>query len=210
MEKQDFKQLIDNNKIVIEDDINYYQYLRSKSLYYLSVKEVTNHYLSRGVFLSDRMKLELVDDLSINFSQWKWSLNNFKQGSHPITLEYLKNEVVAYIWESILNSSYPHKLFGIWKEIGNSSNKFLKNLNLNMGLKLSHKEFLKIAILNSLRFRGNKSFIETLAQYKTMIFRLLKQKFDKFYFCRKLLTFIADFYFLISRIRICDRTFKSA
>nr|YP_009420356.1 group II intron protein [Cryptomonas curvata]ASO75844.1 group II intron protein [Cryptomonas curvata] len=84
-------------------------FLKSKSLYYIAVKRVTHYYSSRGIFLSERTKLLVVEELYATFHRWKWS-SKFKILGDKFNLRYLKEEAISFILQCLIETVYPNKV----------------------------------------------------------------------------------------------------
>lgn len=80
--------------------------LRSKSIYYIAVKSVTDYYSSKGIFLSKRVKSDLVSSVYMKLSTEKSSLIDIKLRVNFAELNYLKDEVVAYVMNFLIKSVY--------------------------------------------------------------------------------------------------------
>jgi hypothetical protein len=164
--------------------------IKSKSIYYISVKEIANHYSNKGIFLSQKMKIRLVDEIFISFSKYKHCINTLKKRLPFLSLEYLKNEVVAYIWKFILNSIPPKGLLTIIEKSLQIVSKFLKIPKINRSYILKFKEFLNIFNVNFLKEVQRTCVILVLkitSNYKVNIFKLLKLTCSDFCFHRRFL-----------------------
>jgi uncharacterized membrane protein YbaN (DUF454 family) len=153
--------------------------IKSKSIYYLSVKEIANYYSNKGIFLSQKMKIRLADEISISFFKYKHSINIFKESLVFLSLEYLKDEVVAYIWKFILNSIPSQGFLTITKKSIQIVSKFLKIPKINNSYTLKFKEFLNIFNLNFLKeMQRTYLILKNRSNYKVNVFRLSKPTYS--------------------------------
>ena len=163
--------------------------IKSKSIYYLFVKEIANYYANKGIFLSQKMKMKLVDNLHIRFNKCKCFINNniLKKSLVFLSLGYLKNEVAICIWKFILDLRHCEGIFRITKKSVEIVSKFLKFTSVNDAYKEKFKSFLNISNLNSLKLGQCNNSILSLRSlytsyiYKDNVFRLWKPQFREFY-----------------------------
>lgn len=163
--------------------------IKSRSLYYLFVKEIANYYVNKGIFLSQKMKMKLVDNLYIHFNKCKYFIyNNIPKKSLVfLSLEYLKNEVVACIQKFILDLRYCQGIFTITRKSVQVVSTFLKFKRLNDFYKEKFKKLLNISNLNSLKLGHCKNSILSLESlgtsyiYKHNIFRPWKLQCSECY-----------------------------
>jgi hypothetical protein len=151
--------------------------IKSKSIYYISVKKIANYYSNKGIFLSQKMKTRLVDEISISFFKYKHCIKILKKRLPFLSLEYLKNEVVAYIWKFSLNSIPSKGFLTITKKSIQIVSKFLKIPKINHFYILKFKEFLNVFNVNFLKETQRTCLILVLnmtSNYKINIFKFLK------------------------------------
>lgn len=187
-------------------------FIKSKSIYYLSVKEITNYYSSKGIFLSQRMKLKLVDHLYKNLSTWKFFRSSTKKRLTFFSLDYLKMELSAFIWKRIFNSSQGHKFITVTKKSTQILSKFLNIENINTSSKLRVTEFL--TTVNGKFFKAIQSqsllfALKMSSKFNVSIFKSLSSLLNNFCLCRRFLTFTRYLHFLISDITLhCRKSFS--
>jgi len=153
--------------------------LRSKSIYYIAVKRVTDYYSSKGIFLSKRIKSDLVSEVYMNLSRGKSSLIHIKLRVNFAQLNYLKDEVVAYIMDFLIKSVY--KQNDVTSNLSYVSNIqiFMKDKRL---LTLTCKRLVKISFLSHTSFRYLKSLMTVPVKYKSIILRSMTLVNSNFYF----------------------------
>ena len=165
--------------------------LRSKSLYYVAVKRVTDHYSSRGIFLSEKIKLDLVDEIHTKLFKWKHSLIGGNQIIKFIRLSHLKDEVVAYVWNYLMEPVY--RQAKRCKAQSFSTKICMKEKRFSM---LSFKILLPSSFLRSISFQCLKSVLMLPVKYKFSITRSLTLMTPNFYFRLCLLNFRVRLHFL--------------
>ena len=154
--------------------------LRSKSIYYIAVKRETDYYSSKGIFLSKRIKSDLVGAVYMKFSTEKSSLIDIKLRVNFAELNYLKDEVVAYVMNFLIKSVYKQN---------NVTNKYLSHVfNIQILirnkrlLRLAFKRLLRISFLSNTSFRYLKSLLTVPVKYKSNILRSVTLVASNFHF----------------------------
>lgn len=165
--------------------------LRSKSLYYMAVKRVTDHYSSRGIFLSKKIKLDLVNEIYTKLFRWKQSVVGDNRILKFIRLSHLKDEVVAYIWNYLIepvyrqaNRDYSHSL---------STKICIKRERFSI---LPSEILSPTSILSHTSFPCLKSVLTLPAKYKFLMFRSLTSIIPNFHFRSCYLNFRLGLHFL--------------
>jgi hypothetical protein len=154
--------------------------LRSKSLYYIAVKKVTDYYSVKGIFLSEKTKSGLVNEIYMKFSREKNSLVGVKRIVNFIILRSLKDEVAAYIWNYVIEPA--------------SSLITIQHQSYFYHTKtcITFKRIFTISFLHSIYFEFLKSLLTVTARYKFPIFRSWTSIIPNFYFRRCPLNFRLD------------------
>jgi hypothetical protein len=165
--------------------------LRSRSVYYIFVRELANYYSSKGIFLSQKMKIKLVDDLHINFNRCKYFISNniFKKSLVSLSLEYLKNDVVARIWKCILDLRRFQGIFIITKKSIQIVSEVLRITTVNDAYREKFKKVLNASKFNPLKLKESKYSTLSLKappNYKINVSRIWKL-FSEFYLFSKFL-----------------------
>jgi hypothetical protein len=154
--------------------------LRSKSIYYIAVKSVTDYYSSKGIFLSKRVKSDLVSSVYMKLSTEKSSLIDIKLRVNFAELNYLKDEVVAYVMNFLIKSVYKQD------NVTNKSISHVFNIQILIRdkryLSLAFKRLLKISFLSNTSFRYLKSLLTVPVKYKSNILRSVTLVASNFYF----------------------------
>lgn len=154
--------------------------LKSKSLYYIAVKTVTDYYYFKGVFLSQKIKLDLVNEVYLRLSKGKNSVMNFNFRVNFSKLSYLKDEVVAYIMNFLIKSVYKEN------NVTHKYRLYTFNTKTSLGdkhlLKLGFKILPKISFLSTISFQYLKSLLTVPVKYKSIILRSLTVLTSDFYF----------------------------
>jgi len=165
--------------------------LRSKSLYYMAVKKVTDHYSSRGIFLSKKIKLDLVNEIYTKLFRWKPSVVGDNLIVKFIRLTHLKDEVVAYIWNYLMEPVY--------RQANRDRSYFLSTkicIQRERFSILPPEILFPSSILSYTSFRCLKSLLTLPAKYKFPIFRSLTSIIPNFHFRSCSLNFRLGLHFL--------------
>ena len=137
--------------------------LRSKSIYYIAVKSVTDYYSSKGIFLSKRIKSDLVNEVYMKLSKGKSSLIDIKLRVNFAELNYLKDEVVAYVMNFLIKSVYKQN---------NVTPRYLSYVLKDKRLvRVVFKRLLRISFLSTTSFQYLKSLLTVPLKYKFNIWR---------------------------------------
>jgi hypothetical protein len=154
--------------------------LRSKSIYYIAVKSVTDYYSSKGIFLSKRIKSSLVNEVYLKLSKGKRSIIDIKLRVNFVQLNYLKDEVVAYVMDFLIKSIYKQN------DVTSKYLSYLFNTQTLIRekrlLTLVFKNLLKISFLSNTSFRYLKSLLTVPVKYKSTILRSVTLVISNFYF----------------------------
>lgn len=168
--------------------------LRSKSIYYIAVKSVTDYYSSKGIFLSKRIKSDLVNEVYMKLAKGKSSLIDIKLRVNFAQLNYLKDEIIAYIMDFLIKSVHKQNDLTI-KYLSYVFN--TQSLTKDKGLlTLTLKRLLKISFLSNTSFRYLKSLLTVPVKYKSTILRSVTLLIHNFYFCVCPLSFRANLHSL--------------
>jgi len=120
--------------------------VKSKSVYYLAVKKVTDYYFCKGLFLSSEIKLNLVSELYSNITNWKYFLSNSYVKKGFVSVEVLKSKIVSSILEFLIEPSFLYFVYRYTKPKSLDSQFFLlRKLSSGFSLKLKEKflEYIK-------------------------------------------------------------------
>jgi len=98
---------------------------KSKSIYYLAVKKVTDYYYRKGLFLSSEIKLNLVHKIYSNSSNWKYFLFGSSVKKGFINIETLKSKIVNSILEFLTEPFFLHFFYRYTKPKSLDSQFFL-------------------------------------------------------------------------------------
>ena len=109
--------------------------IKSKSIYYLAVKKVTDYYFCKGLFLSSKIKLSLASEVYI--TNWKYFLSDSYVKKGFVSIEVLKNKILSFILEFLIGPSFLHFFYRYTKPKSLNSQFFLPR-------KLSSRFFLKL------------------------------------------------------------------
>jgi len=148
--------------------------LRSKSIYYIAVKSVTDYYSSKGIFLSKRIKSDLVNEVYMKLSKGKSSLIDIKLRVNFAELNYLKDEVVAYVMNFLIKSVYKQN---------NVTTRYLSYVLKDKRLvRVVFKRLLRISFLSTTSFQYLKSLLTVPLKYKFNILKSVTLVISNFYF----------------------------
>jgi len=148
--------------------------LRSKSIYYIAVKSVTDYYSSKGIFLSKRIKSDLVNEVYMKLSKGKSSLIDIKLRVNFAELNYLKDEVVAYVMNFLIKSVYKQN---------NVTPRYLSYVLKDKRLvRVVFKRLLRISFLSTTSFQYLKSLLTVPLKYKFNILKSVTLVISNFYF----------------------------
>lgn len=161
--------------------------LRSKSIYYLAVKKVTDYYSSRGIFLSQKIKSNVVNEVYLNLYKWKGLPGCINLRVNFVTLTCLKDEVIAYILNYLIKPVYGH-LYE-YPLHSNSTKHCVKFKNV---FKLPFKGLFTISFLSNPYFSYLKSLVILPAKYKSTMFRSVTSTIPSFYLRSFSFNFRAD------------------
>lgn len=168
--------------------------LRSKSLYYIAVKRITDYYSFKGIFLSEKIKLDLVNEIYMKLYRGKNSLVGVKRIVNFVRLSSLKHEVVAYIWNYVIEPIYKPSFITIQHQSYSCSTKTC--VKCKKILRLSSKRLFAISFLRSIYFGCLKFLLKVPARYKFLICRSSNSIIPNFYFRRCPLNFRLDLHSL--------------
>jgi hypothetical protein len=82
--------------------------IKSKSIYYLAVKKVTDYYYRKGLFLSSEIKLSLVYEIYSNIINWKYFLLESYVKKGFLSIKILKAKIVSSILEFLIDPFFLH------------------------------------------------------------------------------------------------------
>lgn len=150
--------------------------LRSKSIYYISVKKVTDYYSSKGIFLSQKIKSDLVNEVYLHLHKWKNSLSGVKLKANFGRFTCLKDEVIAYIMKYLITPvcGYYYNSLSYFTDTKNS-------IKVKSSRKLLFNRSFTISFLPETYFLGLKSLLIIPEKYKFIIFRSLSSLTPNFY-----------------------------
>ncbi len=169
--------------------------LRSKSLYYTAVKRVTDRYSRRGIFLSAKVKLDLVNEIYTKLFRWKHLLLGGNRTVKFMRWSYLKDEVTMDIWDYLIAPVF-------WKANCYESESFNKKICIKekrFSILASKKLFPRLSLGHRF-FRCLKSFLTLQTKYKFSILRSLTSITPILYFRSFPLNFRLDLYFRYTSI----------
>lgn len=99
--------------------------IRSKSIYYLAIKKVTEYYFCKGLFLSSEMKLNLANEIYSNISNRKYfSVDSYVKNS-TVRIENLKHEILGSILKVLTEPFFLHFFYRYRKPKSLNSHFFL-------------------------------------------------------------------------------------
>lgn len=150
--------------------------LRSKSIYYISVKKVTDYYSSKGIFLSQKIKSDLVNEVYLHIYKWKNSLSVVKPKANFGRFIYLKDEVIAYIMDYLITP-----VCGYYYESPLYFTHIKNSIKVKSSLKLLFNRSVTISLLPETYFLGLKSLLTLPEKYKHITFRSLSSVTPNFY-----------------------------
>jgi len=145
--------------------------VKSKSFYYIAVKKVTDYYSFRGIFLSQKIKLDVVNEVYLNFYKWKNSLARVRLKANSVTLNCLKDEVVAYLMNYLIRSVYGNNFITNEYDLNPSKNEtFLEYRRVSQ---LPFKRLFRISFLSDTYFRDVESLLPLPLKFKSTLFKSL-------------------------------------
>ena len=168
--------------------------LRSKSLHYMAVKRITDYYSFKGIFLSEKTKWDLVNEIDLKIHKWKNLLFGVNRIVSFITLSSLKHEVAVYIWNFVIepmdNCSFITTQYESYPWSPKTRVKD-KKFSRRVYKRLSETSFLRAIYFGYLKF-----LLLIQRMYKCHIFRSLLSIISNFYLRRCTLNFRLDLHSL--------------
>jgi hypothetical protein len=145
--------------------------IKSKSIYYLAVKKVTDYYYRKGLFLSSEIKLSLVYEIYSNIINWKYFLLESYVKKGFLSIKILKAKIVSSILEFLIEPFFLHFFYRYTKPKSlHSQFSLLKKFTLLFSLKLKE---------NFLSYIKSSSFLLILnIPLKHKILRMVRGDFS--------------------------------
>ena len=161
--------------------------LKSKSLHYIAVKRITDYYSFKGIFLSEKIKSDLVNEMYVKIYRWKTSLFRANRIVSFMTLSSIKDVVAAYIWKSVIDPSDSFSFIDTRYQLYSYTPKTcVKDKKSSIGLfkMLSENSFLRPVYSRYLKF-----LLAVPTMCKFDIFRSVSSIIPSFYLPRCTLNF---------------------
>ena len=152
--------------------------IKSKSLYYLAVRDITETFRDKGLFLSGDKKFSLVTQSYHEIGGWRYkSFSKFKNSRGFFNISFLRNKVIEYVWKFIIKPTCVNNFINLKKGWPSNLNENFFKDSINL-IRFKDQMILKVVVNSHLSNINSNILMSRLwlpSKHKLGIYRAIKK-----------------------------------
>ena len=151
--------------------------IKSKSVYYLAVRDITETFRDKGLFVSGDKKFSLVTQSYHGIGDWRHtsfkSFSKFKNSRAFFNISFLRNKVIEYVWKFMIEPTCVNNFINLNKRWSSNLNE--NSINL---IRFKGQMILKLVVNSHLSNISSNILMSRIwlpSKHKLGIYRAIKK-----------------------------------